>query len=76
MTQAEQIIAKCGGVNALARALGHKHPTTVSSWHRRGWIPARQQPVVLEAAKALGVLLTPADFFDAGIRTSANGEAA
>ena len=60
---AENIIDRFGGISALARALGHKHPTTVQGWKDRGVIPARQQAVVLKAAQREEVKLTYADFF-------------
>lgn len=63
MSQAERIIEKFGGVTATARALGHKFPTTVQGWKSRGYIPAPKQAGVLEAARAHGVELEPADFF-------------
>jgi len=63
MTQAEHIISKFGGVSALSRKLGHRHPTTVDGWRRRGWIPADQQPRVLEAGQDLKPPITPGDFF-------------
>ncbi len=63
MTQAEHIISKFGGVSALSRKLGHRHPTTVDGWRRRGWIPADQQPRVLEAGQDLEPPITPDDFF-------------
>ncbi len=68
MNQAEHIISKFGGLAALSRALGHKHPTTVQGWKERGVIPARQQADVLAAAQELGLALSPEDFFadDAG----------
>ncbi|WP_371306842.1 carph-isopro domain-containing protein [Azospirillum sp. TSA2s] len=71
MTQAEHIISKFGGVSALSRKLGHRHPTTVDGWRRRGWIPADQQPRVLAAGQGLDPPITPADFFAAAaIRTN------
>lgn len=63
MTPAEHIISKFGGLSATARALGHKHPTTVQGWRESGIIPARQQPLVLAAARAQGLDIGPADFF-------------
>ena len=63
MTQAERIIERFGGLSALARAMGHKHVTTVQGWKERGYIPARQQDDVLEAAQREKIDLTPADFF-------------
>ena len=64
MTPAQRIIASFGGVTALARALGHRSPTTVQGWKQRGLIPARRQQQVLDIAQALGISLTPGDFFD------------
>jgi D-beta-D-heptose 7-phosphate kinase/D-beta-D-heptose 1-phosphate adenosyltransferase len=64
MTPAQRIIARFGGVTALARALGQRNPTTVQGWKQRGLIPARRQQQVLDAAQALGISLTPRDFFD------------
>ncbi|MBB4316255.1 carph-isopro domain-containing protein [Roseospira marina] len=64
MTQAQHIVSKFGGVSALAGALGHRNPTTVSGWVQRGFIPARQQRRVLDAAHGCGVDLQPDDFFN------------
>ena len=63
MTHVEIIIDRFGGMTALARALGHKNPTTVQGWKVRGIIPARQQRELLDLAKRSGVRLEPADFF-------------
>ncbi len=73
MGTVENIIAKFGGLTALATALGHRHPTTVQGWKARGVIPARQQARILAAARERGIELSPADFFDA---PAASGEAA
>ena len=75
MTQAERIIEKFGGLSALARALGHKHVTTVQGWNERGYIPARQQADVLKAAERENIDLTPADFFESPDGDSALQEA-
>lgn len=64
MNTAENVILKFEGMAALARALGHKNPTTVQGWKQRGVIPARQIPGVLDAAKREGIDLSYADFFD------------
>ena len=64
MNQAERTIERFGGLSALARALGHKHVTTVQGWKERGFIPARQQADVLRAAEREGFDLTPADLID------------
>jgi hypothetical protein len=61
MNPAVAIIKKFGGMSALARALGHKHVTTVQGWRDSGRIPAKQQPLVLAAADRVGVRIRPAD---------------
>ena len=77
MNQAERIIERFGGLSALARTLGHKHATTVQGWKERGYVPARQQAEVLEAAKREGIDLDPADFFESSDGDPAEtGEAA
>jgi argininosuccinate lyase len=63
MNTAERIIERFGGISALARALGHRHPTTVQGWKQRGVIPARRQADVLAAAKAQNLSLSAEDFF-------------
>lgn len=42
------------GVTALARRLGHKNASTVSSWKIRGSIPVAYWPRVIEAAREQG----------------------
>ena len=63
----DRIISRFGGLAPMARALGHRHPTTVQGWKARGVIPARQQSQVLEAARRSGVPLGPSDFFEGEI---------
>ena len=65
MSQSERSIGACGGLTTLANAFGHKNVTTVQGWKTRGFVPARQQPLVLEAARKAGVSLAPEDFFEA-----------
>ena len=62
---AVSIISKFGGMSALARALGHRNPTTVQGWKQRGFIPARRQGEVMDAARAQGIDLSPAEFLAA-----------
>jgi hypothetical protein len=69
-TQAKKIIEKFGGVYPLARALGHKNPTTVQGWLSRGFIPPRQHDPIWEAAKRDGVALSLADFAAVSSETS------
>jgi len=63
MTQADYIISKFGGIRPMARALGHKSPSTVQYWKKTGWISAPQQSVVLEVAARDGISLSHSDFF-------------
>ena len=62
-TQAEHIIAQFGGISALAKVLGHKHPTTVQGWKARGWIPSRHQTEIFNKAREIGIDLKKDDFF-------------
>lgn len=73
MNIADNIIQRFGGLTALSKALKHNNVSTVQGWRDRGVIPARQQSAVLQAARDLGVPLTPSDFFDL---THKDGEAA
>ncbi len=59
------IIERLGGLTELAKALGHKNPTTVQGWKVRDTIPIRHIPAVIEAGKAKGVDLELADFLPA-----------
>jgi|GEM_PF-5849063 len=63
-TPVEKIIGAFGGLSALARAMGHRNPTTVQGWRDRGCVPARQIPGVIAAAERLKLPLALADFFD------------
>jgi len=65
MDTVSSIIDRFGGLHAMARALGHKHPTTIQGWKERGIVPARQQRVVLDAAKAAGIELSADDLITA-----------
>lgn len=62
MTYIEKIVDAFGGVRPLAAAMA-RPVSTVSSWKRRGSIPDDQKPDILKASDALGLGLTPADFF-------------
>lgn len=58
------IIDKFGGQVPMAAATGVDQ-STIAHWKRRGIIPARQQQKILDAARRLGIAISPADFFDA-----------
>lgn len=62
MTPGQRVIDRFGGIAATSRAVGLM-PSTVQGWWERGRIPAHRQDAVLEAARAAGIDLTPADFF-------------
>ena len=59
---ARGIIARFGGVRALARLLDLPS-TTVQGWFERGVIPARRQTDLLTAAGRAEIALAPEDFF-------------
>jgi hypothetical protein len=63
MSTAEKIISLFGGQRRLADVLGHEHQTTVQGWQQRGVIPLRQIPLVIKAARRLGIDLKHEDFF-------------
>lgn len=56
-----KIAQKFGGVNAFARALD-KAPSTCHRWLVSGLIPAKHQRLVMDAAKANRIRLSPAEF--------------
>lgn len=58
----DNIIGKFGGVSALAKALGHRHPSTVQGWKAKGIIPPRRYIEILVAAREHGVDVKPEDF--------------
>jgi hypothetical protein len=62
MTQAEYIIQKFGGINAMAAKLGHRNASTVQGWKKRGTIPPGRYVEILAASKAHGIQLAPDDF--------------
>lgn len=58
----ERIIRKFGTQERLAAALQCRQ-SVIAGWKRRGVVPARQQPRVLQAAQQLDIELAPSDFF-------------
>lgn len=62
MNYAKRIISLCGGVRALAKALG-RPSSTVFSWGERGSMPDDAKAEVLVYARGKGIALEPADFF-------------
>ena len=63
MRPAERIIQKFGGIRPMAAAL-NVPVSTVQNWKESGLIPAGRQQRILDRSLALGIDLTPADFFD------------
>ena len=61
MTQANHVIAKFGGINATAKALG-RTPSSVQAWKKSGSISPWHWPSVLSAAHETGVPLSREDF--------------
>lgn len=68
---ARAIIARFGGVRALARLL-NLPSTTVQGWYERGVFPARRQGELLAVAAETKIALAPEDFFK---RTSSEAAA-
>ena len=56
------IIARFGGIRPMARLLD-KPSSTVKSWESNDLIPAQHHQLVLDTARANGIALEPADFF-------------
>ena len=51
-----ELIEALGGVNAVARMVGHKYPTRVSYWRRVNYISNwADGELVLKAAKKKGI---------------------
>ena len=73
MNTAQTIVSKFGSQSRLARLLNEAGyqvgQTTVSLWCRSGFIPARRQAQVLEAASIADINIRPEDFFQASAQT-------
>ena len=57
---ATDVIERIGGTRKAASLLGLP-PSTVQSWKKAGFIPARRQAALMQAACAIGIELSPAD---------------
>jgi len=62
MNTAIRIIDKFGTATRLAELM-KMPPTTVRSWRKSGYIPAKHQATVINAARQAGIVLRPQDFF-------------
>ena len=60
MTPGQKVIARFGGIRPMAGTLGVA-VSTVQGWRERGAIPSRHHGRVLEAARAAGIEIGPAD---------------
>lgn len=63
-TAAHRIIDRLGGINRVARLLGHRNSSTVQGWKMRGVIPTRRIPELIRVARSVGVEITAADCVD------------
>ena len=61
MTPAEHVISKLGGTRKAAAIIGVP-PSTVQSWKESGFVPARRQRDVLDAAARVQIKLRAEDF--------------
>lgn len=57
MKNVNKIIELFGGLTAMSRALGHKHPTTVQGWKESNRIPSWREHEINAAAKKLKIKL-------------------
>jgi hypothetical protein len=69
------IIRRFGSTYKLASALGCGQ-SVIAGWKKRGHIPGDRQQEVLDAARAKGIALEPADFFERSESSGDPGEAA
>jgi hypothetical protein len=63
MTPAQKLIDRFGSQTALAEALGRSQ-STIQYWAKTGHVPVKWHSSIRDAAKAKGIVLTPADFVD------------
>jgi len=59
------IVKKFGGLTKMSEAIGYPL-TTVQAWQDRGAIHDKHKPIIQARAEAIGIMLTPADFFPEG----------
>ncbi|HND51982.1 MAG TPA: hypothetical protein PLV92_06280 [Pirellulaceae bacterium] len=67
---AAHVITKLGGIKPTARLAGVSIHA-VYGWTYAGRIPAKRQRALLDAARAEGLALEPADFFHDGAADAA-----
>ena len=61
MSQAQTVIKKFGGIRPMSRATGIA-ASTIQGWQDTGFIAAKRQQEILDAAATKGVDLSPTDF--------------
>jgi len=70
MTCETSLFDRLGGIRPMATLVG-RPPSTVQSWKSEGRIPAKEQPNVLEKARAAGFKISADDVvFPLGIPAS------
>lgn len=62
VNKAKAVIQKFGGINALARQLGHRNASTVQGWSVKGTIPDKHHQEIWDLAQQQGIALDPLDF--------------
>lgn len=62
-TGIEWIVKQFGGAAALAKELGHKHPTKVNYWVKVNRVPQWHWQAIIDAAKRRGFRLTKNSFY-------------
>ena len=68
VNQARYIVTKLGGPSAVMRAMGWNNHATASAWMRSGWIPWRQIPGLIRAAREIGVEITADEWMAAAFQ--------
>lgn len=71
-----EIIEYLGGTTVVANGLGHRWPTTVQGWKKRGRADTERINLLIDLAQRLRKPLTHADFFAPVGAPIGNSEAA
>lgn len=66
------VISRFGGIQPMAKKLGHRNHTTVQGWWDRETIPALRMPEVLDGAVEHGLYVSAEELVP---RTAANSNA-
>ncbi|WP_139226849.1 carph-isopro domain-containing protein [Sphingomonas sp. OK281] len=65
------IIARFGGIQPMAKKLGHRNHTTVQGWWERQTIPAHRFREVMAAARVNNLAVTVEELVPSGIERAA-----